>query len=58
MVSSVKRGSVTWTQTALAGIFAAALPPSEALTASVAWNKLLLVHLNALLLGYLPKEHR
>ena len=27
-------------------------------TASISWNKLLLVHLNALLLGYLPKEHR
>ena len=51
-------GAMSLTQTALAGIFAAELPPADALTASVAWNKLLLVHLNALLLGYLPKEHR
>jgi hypothetical protein len=51
-------GAMSLTQTALAGIFAAELPPAEALAASVAWNKLLLVHLNALLLGYLPKEHR
>jgi hypothetical protein len=51
-------GAMSLTQTALAGIFAAELPPADALTASVASNKLLLVHLNALLLGYLPKEHR
>jgi hypothetical protein len=51
-------GAMSLTQTALAGIFAAALPPADALAASVAWNKLLLVHLNALLLGYLPREHR
>jgi hypothetical protein len=51
-------GAMSLTQTALAGIFAAELPPAEALAASVSWNKLLLVHLNALLLGYLPKEHR
>jgi hypothetical protein len=51
-------GAMSLTQTALAGIFAAELPAAEALAASVAWNKLLLVHLNALLLGYLPKEHR
>jgi hypothetical protein len=51
-------GAMSLTQTALAGIFAAGMPPADALTASVAWNKLLLVHLNALLLGYLPKEHR
>jgi hypothetical protein len=51
-------GAMSLTQSALAGIFAAALPAAEALEASVAWNKLLLVHLNALLLGYLPKEHR
>lgn len=51
-------GAMSLTQTALAGIFAAGLPPADALAASVAWNKLLLVHLNALLLGYLPKEHR
>ena len=51
-------GAMSLTQTALAGIFAAGLPPADALAASVAWNKLLLVHLNALLLGYLPREHR
>ena len=51
-------GAMSLTQTALAGIFAAELPAAEALEASVSWNKLLLVHLNALLLGYLPKEHR
>jgi hypothetical protein len=47
-------GAMSLTQTALAGIFAAELPAADALEASVAWNKLLLVHLNALLLGYLP----
>ena len=51
-------GAMSLTQTALAGIFTAALPPADAMRASVAWNKLLLIHLNALLLGYLPKEHR
>jgi hypothetical protein len=51
-------GAMSLTQTALAGIFAAELPAADALAASVSWNKLLLVHLNALLLGYLPKEHR
>jgi hypothetical protein len=47
-------GAMSLTQTALADVFAAALPPGEALEASRAWNKLLLVHLAALLLGYLP----
>ena len=51
-------GAMSLTQSALAGVFASALPPAEALAASVSWNKLLLVQLNALLLGYLPKEHR
>jgi protoglobin len=51
-------GAMSLTQTALAGIFASKLPAADALAASVAWNKLLLIHLNALLLGYLPKEHR
>jgi len=45
-------------QTALAHLFAAALPPARALEASVAWNKLLLVHLNVFLLGYLPPAPR
>lgn len=47
-------GAMSLTQTALADAFAAELPPGEALDASRAWNKLLLVHLAALLLGYLP----
>jgi hypothetical protein len=42
-------------QTALARLFQAELGDAgAALEASRAWNKLLLVHLNALLLGYLP----
>jgi hypothetical protein len=47
-------GAMSLTQTALAEAFAVELPAAEALTASRAWNKLLLVHLAALLLGYLP----
>ena len=47
-------GAMSLTQSALADAFAAELPPAEALAASAAWNKLLLVHLAALLLGYLP----
>jgi hypothetical protein len=47
-------GAMSLTQTALAEAFGAELPPAEALAASRAWNKLLLVHLAALLLGYLP----
>jgi hypothetical protein len=47
-------GAMSLTQSALAGIFAEELAdPREALAASVAWNKLLLVHLNVLLIGYL-----
>lgn len=46
-------------QTALAQLFAETLgDPRRALEASVAWNKLLLVHLNVLLLGYLPPAAR
>jgi hypothetical protein len=42
------------TQTALAGIFRDELgDPQKALEAAVAWNKLLLLHLNVLLIGYL-----
>jgi hypothetical protein len=47
-------GAMSLTQTALADVFAGDLPPAEAFAASRAWNKLLLVHLAALLLGYLP----
>ncbi len=46
--------AMSLTQTALASIFRDALgDPERALEASVAWNKLLLLHLNVLLLGYL-----
>ena len=45
-------GAMSLAQTTFAGLFRDALEPSEALDATVAWNKLLLVHLNVLLLGY------
>ncbi|TMQ16888.1 MAG: hypothetical protein E6K82_22575 [Candidatus Rokuibacteriota bacterium] len=47
-------GAMSLTQTTLADAFAAELAPAAALAASRSWNKLLLVHLAALLLGYLP----
>lgn len=48
-------GAMSLAQTALARLFLAALSdPREALAASGAWNKLLLVQLTVLLLGYLP----
>ena len=41
------------TQSALAGVLRAELASAEAaLEAAVAWNKLLLIHLNAFLVGY------
>lgn len=47
-------GAMSLTQSALAGVLEAELADSrEALHAAAAWNKLLLVHLNILLLGYL-----
>lgn len=46
-------GAMSLAQSALARAFAEELPPAAALEASQAWNKLLLVHLSALLLGYL-----
>lgn len=46
--------AISLAQTALAGVFASALDPARAVEASVAWNKLLLVHLNVFLLAYLP----
>ncbi len=47
-------GAMSLVQTALARLFEEKMAdPREALAATVAWNKLLLVHLNALLLGYL-----
>ena len=47
-------GAMSLAQTALAHLFQAELGPHEALAASVAWNKVLLLQLNVLLLGYLP----
>jgi hypothetical protein len=47
-------GAMSLTQSALAGVFADGLDDTRAaLDASIAWNKLLLIHLNVLLLGYL-----
>lgn len=47
-------GAMSVTQSALAGILEAEVSdPREALHASIAWNKLLMVHLNVLLIGYL-----
>ena len=47
-------GAMSLTQTALAGVLASELAdPREARHATTAWNKLLLVHLNVLLLGYM-----
>ncbi|MGH7335310.1 MAG: protoglobin domain-containing protein [Candidatus Rokuibacteriota bacterium] len=54
-------GAMSLAQTSLAQLFASELDDArEALAASIAWNKLLLVHLNVLLLGYLgsPRERR
>jgi hypothetical protein len=51
--------AISLTQSALAGVFASALSDaSVALAASVAWNKLLCVHLNVFLLGYVPPAPR
>ena len=47
-------GAMSLAESALAGVFSADLPPDEAAAASLAWNKLLMVHLSVLLLGYLP----
>ena len=44
-------------QTTCARLFRDALEAPDALDATVAWNKLLLVHLNVLLIGYfLPQS--
>ncbi len=52
-------GAMSLAQTALAGLFEAALgDAAAALAASRAWNKLLLVHLAVLLLGYVPPARR
>lgn len=47
-------GAMSLAQTALASVLEAELDRAEAWAASVAWNKLLLVNLSALLLGYVP----
>ena len=47
-------GAMSLAQSALAGVFASDLPPDQATAASLAWNKLLQVHLSVLLLGYFP----
>ena len=47
-------GAMSLTQSALAGVFQAELSDArEALEAATAWNKILLVQLNVLLLGYM-----
>jgi len=46
-------GALSLTQTALARLFTARLSGADALAASVAWNKLLLVQLSVFLIGYL-----
>ena len=47
-------GAMSLTQSALAGVFQAELPSAtDALEAATAWNKILLVQLNVLLLGYM-----
>ena len=51
--------AISLAQTALAQVFAEALGDArDALAASIAWNKLLCVHLNVLLLGYTPPTPR
>jgi hypothetical protein len=47
-------GAMSLAQSALAAVLEAELERSEAAAASLAWNKLLLVNLSALLLSYLP----
>jgi hypothetical protein len=52
-------GAMSLAQTALARIFQQELADlQQAFAASVVWNKLLLVHLNVLLLGYLLPPRR
>ncbi len=47
-------GAMSLAQTALGALLEAEMERAEAMAASVAWNKLLLVNLSVLLLGYLP----
>ena len=52
-------GAMSLAQTALARIFQQELADlQQAFAASIVWNKLLLVHLNVLLLGYLLPPRR
>jgi Protoglobin len=52
-------GAMSLAQTALAGILQEELKDlSQAFQASLAWNKLLLLHLNVLLLGYFLPSRR
>jgi len=52
-------GAMSLAQTALARLFEAELAdPHAAIAASLAWNKVLLIQLNVLLLGYLPTPQR
>ena len=52
-------GAMSLAQTTFAGLFRNAMEAPDALEATVAWNKLLLVHLNVLLIGYfLPQPGR
>ena len=44
------------TQSALADVLKAEMPVEEAYGAAVAWNKLLLIHLNVFLVGYFLPE--
>jgi len=47
-------GAMSLTQSALAGVLQSELPDGRAaLAAAAAWNKILLVQLNVLLLGYM-----
>jgi Protoglobin len=48
--------TMSLTQSALAGVLRAEMPAEAALDAAVAWNKLLLIHLNVFLVGYFLPE--
>jgi hypothetical protein len=46
-------GAMSLTQTGLTHLFEANMPAPEALAAAIAWNKLLMIQLSVLLIGYL-----
>lgn len=54
--SQLMVATISVAQSALAGILRAEMPLEAALDASVAWNKLLLIHLNVFLIGYALPE--